>query len=641
MATINKKLVHFNKLSDFELRLQAGDILSHSIVFIKDAKKIWTHGEYYSNLDDVLKVTEQSLTAEQQAQVKYNLGITEEVTIGDSLPEILPDLFVDTSRNYEEILGGGIEEAPSDGNLYARKNKAWELINSLDAKSLPILEEIGFIFENGEATEEQYNKIVSFYNENKIGDDSEEYAYASFFSSGVICTAIMSEYKNDIYIDINGYLYSAAQYIQIILYHDYSVVLDYYNDSNIFGDNSSLSIENETMEGGRSLYLETIGESEGIGIGIGFNSEKGYNYASLQTIGESEGIGIGFESEKGYNYVSLKTNGDGTKVLADNGEYIELKQEDTEENVGTPYIEGYSESNRLTVQVSSSEDYNADIVGDFITAIKSKRLNLNFITPGLYRLPIELSRSVYGNYQADVLIKKLDPAPSSVTSCMSSTVASCDLFGGYDVYISYFNGTIAKKVRRDSSLFSFEEINSDPFNKYGLGILTQNTFEGLQVYAETLISNYRDGYINLLYGTEVNKYAYRKEYTRDEYDISFDTIGSEVIIYNANRTKKICKVGENGVSEANLIAPVSNNTTSFDMYMLCGYLYLKANTSGFTISNNKGVTKTVFFVIENDGTSEVSTSINGTQLTIGAGEKIVIEVTSTHKDIFISKKYVN
>ena len=47
MATINKKLIHFRSLSDFEARLAAGDILSTSIVWIKDAKKIWTHGEYY------------------------------------------------------------------------------------------------------------------------------------------------------------------------------------------------------------------------------------------------------------------------------------------------------------------------------------------------------------------------------------------------------------------------------------------------------------------------------------------------------------------------------------------------------------------------------------------------------------------
>lgn len=47
MATINKKLIHFRSLSDFETRLEAGDILVTSIVYIQDAKKIWTHGTYY------------------------------------------------------------------------------------------------------------------------------------------------------------------------------------------------------------------------------------------------------------------------------------------------------------------------------------------------------------------------------------------------------------------------------------------------------------------------------------------------------------------------------------------------------------------------------------------------------------------
>ena len=44
---INKKLIHFNKLADFESRLAANEILDTSIVFIKDAKKIYTHGNYY------------------------------------------------------------------------------------------------------------------------------------------------------------------------------------------------------------------------------------------------------------------------------------------------------------------------------------------------------------------------------------------------------------------------------------------------------------------------------------------------------------------------------------------------------------------------------------------------------------------
>ncbi len=44
---IDKKLIHFGKLADFETQLTAGNILDRSIVFIQDAKKIWTHGTYY------------------------------------------------------------------------------------------------------------------------------------------------------------------------------------------------------------------------------------------------------------------------------------------------------------------------------------------------------------------------------------------------------------------------------------------------------------------------------------------------------------------------------------------------------------------------------------------------------------------
>lgn len=59
MAIIPNKLIHFKYKSDFELRVNSsieypeetrphhGDILDSSIVFIQDAKQIWTHGTYY------------------------------------------------------------------------------------------------------------------------------------------------------------------------------------------------------------------------------------------------------------------------------------------------------------------------------------------------------------------------------------------------------------------------------------------------------------------------------------------------------------------------------------------------------------------------------------------------------------------
>jgi hypothetical protein len=44
---INKKLIHFNKKEDFEHEVANGNILNHSIVFIKDSKEIYTHGTIY------------------------------------------------------------------------------------------------------------------------------------------------------------------------------------------------------------------------------------------------------------------------------------------------------------------------------------------------------------------------------------------------------------------------------------------------------------------------------------------------------------------------------------------------------------------------------------------------------------------
>lgn len=45
---INKKLIHFKNKSAFNTELTAGNILDTSIVFIKDTKEIWTHGQLYS-----------------------------------------------------------------------------------------------------------------------------------------------------------------------------------------------------------------------------------------------------------------------------------------------------------------------------------------------------------------------------------------------------------------------------------------------------------------------------------------------------------------------------------------------------------------------------------------------------------------
>lgn len=103
---INKKLIHFNKLSDFETRLANNEILDTSIVFIKDAKKIWTHSNFYdcdsSNLAELIdnKIDKDdvmlSLNQGNSTEI-YNLSATNLRTSA-----ISGDFIV---SNYEETKG--------------------------------------------------------------------------------------------------------------------------------------------------------------------------------------------------------------------------------------------------------------------------------------------------------------------------------------------------------------------------------------------------------------------------------------------------------------------------------------------------------------------------------------------------------
>ena len=137
-----ENFIYAEEKSSFEEKLNNGEVLNEAIAFIEDTKEIWTHGTYFSNLDDVLKVTEQSLTEEQKAQVKANLGISD---------------------------GDYITEAPSDGKQYLRSNKEWKEISEFAVQSDEIGKIWNSIYYDGitELTEEQYNTILEFYNSNK------------------------------------------------------------------------------------------------------------------------------------------------------------------------------------------------------------------------------------------------------------------------------------------------------------------------------------------------------------------------------------------------------------------------------------------------------------------------------------------
>ena len=95
---INKKLIHFKTKAAFEAQLKGNNILDTSIVFIQDANLIWTHGTYYCLPSD-------------------------EVVISNGIePDNDQDLWIDTSYNTPITF---VEEAPTDGNMYVRKDGAW------------------------------------------------------------------------------------------------------------------------------------------------------------------------------------------------------------------------------------------------------------------------------------------------------------------------------------------------------------------------------------------------------------------------------------------------------------------------------------------------------------------------------------
>lgn len=84
MATINNKLIHFKSKSDFNGRYAEsadggktyGDFLGTSIVFIQDAKQIWTHGQFYDANETTLASLGITATA---AELNYMDGVTSNV----------------------------------------------------------------------------------------------------------------------------------------------------------------------------------------------------------------------------------------------------------------------------------------------------------------------------------------------------------------------------------------------------------------------------------------------------------------------------------------------------------------------------------------------------------------------------------
>lgn len=93
---INKKLVHFKTKAGFDSEFEKGNILETSIVFIKDTKQIYTHGQFYDcdpeHLDEKIKELEETfVTAEKINEDFY----TKE--------EVDNKLYIDPTNGHEYV----------------------------------------------------------------------------------------------------------------------------------------------------------------------------------------------------------------------------------------------------------------------------------------------------------------------------------------------------------------------------------------------------------------------------------------------------------------------------------------------------------------------------------------------------------
>ena len=107
---IEKKLICFARLEEFERQLTAGNILDYSIVFIQDAKKIWTRGTYYDCNSDIKQDTLVSGTNIKTINGESILGEGDISNLAEKpyVDEVLQSrVFVGTQEEYDTAYAEG------------------------------------------------------------------------------------------------------------------------------------------------------------------------------------------------------------------------------------------------------------------------------------------------------------------------------------------------------------------------------------------------------------------------------------------------------------------------------------------------------------------------------------------------------
>lgn len=167
---INKKLIHFKTKAAYDREKKAGNILDTSIVYVKDAKKIYTHDEEYNcdsyTKEEVNTLLENAAQENSAAHNNLNKGISAVLKkVNDNKGEVDSELTVLNNRfnNYQPTLTAG-EGIKIENNVVS---------STLDTSLIRVvtsLPEIGI----------EINKIYVVPNSSGEGENIyDEYIYAN------------------------------------------------------------------------------------------------------------------------------------------------------------------------------------------------------------------------------------------------------------------------------------------------------------------------------------------------------------------------------------------------------------------------------------------------------------------------------
>ena len=178
MATINNKLIHFKSKSDFDGRyaestdggITYGDFLGTSIVFIQDAKQIWTHGQFYDANKTTLASLGITATTEELNKLDGVTATTQELNYMDGVTSNVQTQLNDkaaSNHTHTASQVSGLATVATTGSY----NDLTDLPENSEGTYLLDLTSLGDL-SSGSATgnigSSAYTSLVNAINDNKL-----------------------------------------------------------------------------------------------------------------------------------------------------------------------------------------------------------------------------------------------------------------------------------------------------------------------------------------------------------------------------------------------------------------------------------------------------------------------------------------